>query len=142
MFERNRFSIAAIRSIKDNIINNQNPTYNPTCLIGLDRIKRYEVFFRIFDKKFKAEHRDEMMYVTCDELDLNRAKTKKLIIIEELELLENNKEAQSELHELINMCLKENIQLILCSNKEIKDLDVEELLKSKMMYGLQLYLKA
>ncbi len=43
--------------------------------------------------------------------------------------------------ELLKICFEQKIQVILCSDRDIKSLEINELIKSKMQYGLILYLK-
>lgn len=137
MFERNKFAVTIVREIKDNIINNQNPNYNPVTLIGLNRIKRYEMFYRIFDKQFNSKHRDKIKYGIINN-DIFEIKGKKLIIIEEVEKIINNEELQNK---LLKLLLESDIQIILCLNSTIEELDIDDNLKSKMLAGIQVYLQ-
>lgn len=139
--EKNKFSYATIRTVKENIILSKEPLYNPIALVGLDRGLRYRIFWSIFDKDFNREHRGIYLYSTCDKIDINSIKDKRLVIVENIELLNNNEELQTKIKELVMFCIKENIQVILCSNVDIKNLEIEEILKSKILYGLTLYLE-
>lgn len=139
-YEKNKFSYATIQHVKDNIVNSKDPIYNPIALVGLDKGLRYRMLMSKFDMEFNKEYKGIYTYCSCDNLDLNTVKDKRLIIIENIELLDGNKELQNKLKELLMICFDKKIQLILCLDVDIKELDINEILKSKMLTGLNSYL--
>lgn len=138
--EKNKLSYTAIKIVKENIIKSKEPTSNPIVLVGLDKSIRYRIFLNIFDKKFNNEHKGIYTYSSCSKLDLKEIENKRLIIVEEIDLLNKNETLQNKINELLMICLKNKIQIILCSNTDIKDLEISETLKSKILSGLILYL--
>ncbi len=141
MLEKNRMATIFLRTIKDNVIKGKEPTANPILLIGLDKIDRFRFFFVIYDKEFNSKYKHLLSYTTIEKINLEDIKDKKIIILENIQKIVGHKNLQDKLHELLNLCLKLKIQVILCSNENINDLQMDELLKSKMLYGIQLYLE-
>lgn len=139
--EKNKLSYTTIRIVKDNIINSKKPLYNPIILVGLDKGLRYRIFWSIFNKEFNREHKSTYIYSSCDKLDLSLVQNKKLVIVENIELLSGDKGLQNKIEELLLVCLEQNIQIILCSNVDINNLEIDKLLLSKMLYGLTLHLE-
>ena len=72
---------------------------------------------------------------------MEKVKEKRLVIIENIHELSQNKEIQNKLLELLNLCFRLKIQVILCSDNNINNLKLDELVKSKMLYGLTVELK-
>lgn len=141
MNNKNKVVVATLSIVKDSISKGESSIYNPILLIGLNKNKRYEMFFRIFDKDFKSKYREVMMYKKIDEIDIEKVKTKRLIIIENIELAIENIELEEKLEKLLDLCLLEKRQLILCTDRDIKNEKFAELIKAKMFYGLPLYLE-
>lgn len=48
---------------------------------------------------------------------------------------------QDKLHELLDLCFKLKIQVVLCSDLNIEELSIDEVLKSKMLYGLKVFVE-
>lgn len=140
IFEKNKFAIVTIQTIKENIINDKMPIYNPLFLNGLDKGNRSQFFFRTFTKDFNSAYKDKFQYFSCDEICIDKVKNKKFIIIENFEFLNNNITLQEKMLEIINYCLNEFIQVILCSNDNIENLKINNNLKNKLMHGLEIYL--
>lgn len=136
MLEKNKFVYALLCIIKEDIIKNKEPIYNPLALIGLDKASRYNFFFRIFDKSFNSQYKSFIVYKTIDSIDLANISKNKLIILENIHEIEKNKKMQDKLHKLLNLCLKLKVQVVLCSDKNIEKLNIDEILKSKMLSGL------
>ena len=141
MLEKNKMTIMILQTIKEDVIKEKNYSFNPVLLIGLDEIKRFNVFFVIYDKEFKSKYGNLFSYTTIEKIDLEDIKNKKLIILDNIQKIVDNKNMQDKLYELLDLCLQLKIQVILCSDTNINDLKIEELLKSKMLYGIQLYLE-
>lgn len=136
MLEKNKFVYALLCIIKEDIIKNKEPISNPITLIGLDKSKRYRLFLCFFDKSFNSQYKSLVNYCTIDNIDLEEVSKKKLIILENIHEIEKNKKMQDKLHKLLNLCLKLKVQIVLCSDKNIEKLNIDGILKSKMLSGL------
>ena len=64
-----------------------------------------------------------------------------MVIIENIELLIDNDVLQNKMKELLKKSFEQKIQIIICSNSNVEDLEIDESLKSKMLCGLVLHLK-
>lgn len=140
MLEKNKYGYSVLKIAKENIIENKEPLYNPITLIGLDKGRRYRFFYTVFDKDFNSKYKSLISYKTTDKIDLETIYKKKSIIIENVHKIVENKDVQDKLHKLLNLCFKEKIQVILCSDENIEKLEINETLKSKMLYGLTVWL--
>lgn len=138
MLEKKRFTLTTLLRVSENVTKGEPPIDNPILLIGLDRSKRYEFFFRAFNKEFNSQNKGKVIYISCDKIDVERELSKKMIILENIELLVGNKELQDKMHELLNKSYKQDIQVILCASSDIKKLDIDEIVKSKMLCGLSI----
>ena len=137
MEKENKFSLVCLQSIKENIGKGKKPLYNPVCISGLSKKERFKIFCKLFNKL------DKCRYISCrdikkdEKFDFN----KDLVIIEDIQVLVDNEQLQKEICNIINECLEHNIQIILCSNENIEELILEEHLKSRLTWGISLYLK-
>lgn len=141
VFAKNKLVVNTLRSVKENVISNTTPTNNPISLNGLDKPNRYQFFFRIFPKEFNSVYKGQYRYLSCDEIDMAKVRDKKFVIIENVELLNGNIELQERLLKVMDYCLNKQIQVILCSNKGVNNLDVIESLKSILISSLILYIE-
>lgn len=141
MLEKNKMITMILQTIKDNVIKDKTYSFNPVLLIGLDKIKRFRFYFAIYDEEFKLKYSNLFSYTTIEKINLEDIKNQKLIILENIQKIVDHKNMQDKLYELLNLCLQLKIQVILCSDQNINDLKIDELLKSKMLYGIQLYLE-
>ncbi len=141
MFAKNKLVVNTLRSVKENVISNTPPTNNPISLNGLDKPNRYQFFFRIFSKEFNSVYKGQYRYLSCDEIDMAKVRDKKFVIIENVDLLNGNIELQERLLKVMDYCLNKQIQVILCSNKGVNNLDVIESLKSILISSLILYIE-
>lgn len=141
IIEKNKFALVCLQNVKENISKNRKLAYNPVYLSGLSKEERYRIFFMFFNKEFN--HLYKSIYISCKEIKVDESFdfNKDLIIIEDIELLANNGLLQEKIYSIINNCLKNNIQVILCSNVNVDELIVEERLKCKMKEGILLYLE-
>ena len=141
--EKNKLIYTTIRIVKENVINSKEPLYNPIVLVGLDRGLRYRIFWYIFNKEFNRKYKGIYTYSSCDKIDLDTVQNKKLVIVESIELLSGSEVLQNKIRELLMICSKQKIQIILCSDVDISDLEIDEILKSKMLpeLGLTLHLE-
>ncbi len=139
--EKNKVAYTTLKIVKENILGNKEPTYNPITLIGLDKGKSYRFFFPIFDKDFNSQYKSFINYCTIDKLDIEIVCRKKLIILENIHEIVGNKNMQEKLHDLLDICFKSKIQVILCSDENVEKLDINEVLKSKMLYGLKVFVE-
>lgn len=128
----NKFAFAILNNVKENIEKNKPPRYNPIFLTGLNENKRDSIFNDIFDSYTP---------LPCDEISMDSIKNSNLIIIENIERLVNDKSLQDETRKLIDYCLNQEVQIILCSNIDLEDLKVDERLKNRMSNGLKGYWK-
>ncbi len=140
MLEKNKIAYTLLGIVKESIIKSKEPIYNPIALIGLNKGKRHRFFFRIFDKDFNTQYKSLVNYGSIAKIDLEMVSKKKLIILENIHEIVGNKNMQNKLHELLELCFKFKVQVILCSDANIEELDVDEVLKSKMLYGLKVWL--
>lgn len=136
MLEKNKFVCALIQTTKENVIRNKEPINNPITLIGLNKAKRYRLFLYFFDKDFNSQYKSFISYGTIDKMDLESVYKKKIIIIENVHDIVGNKDQQDKLQELIDLCFQLKIQVILCSDESVDELEIDEVAKSKMLYGL------
>lgn len=141
IIQNNKFAYTAIMSIKQNIVKSIEPLYNPITIIGLNKTLRYRILWSIFDKKFNKNYKQTYIYSSCDKLELDKVKNKRLVIIEHLELLIGDEVLQNKIKKLLNLCFEQSIQIIICSNNNIENLEISELLKNKILCGLVLHLK-
>lgn len=135
MLENNKFVCTLIQMVKENVIKNKEPIHNPITLIGLNKEKRYRFFWCFFDKDFNSQYKSFISYGTIDKMDLESVYKKKIIIIENVHSIVGNKEQQNKLQELLDRCFKLKIQVILCSDESVDELEIDEVVKSKMLYG-------
>lgn len=141
IIQNNKFAYTAIMSIKQNIVKSIEPLYNPITIIGLNKTLRYRILWPIFDKEFNKNYKQTYIYSSCDKLELDKVKNKRLVIIEHLELLIGDEVLQNKIKKLLNLCFEQSIQIIICSNNNIENLEISELLKNKILCGLVLHLK-
>ena len=141
MENEKKFCLACLETVKENIIKGRKPIYNPICMLGLSEEKRYELICSVFDKEFKKLH--TIKYISCEEIKIEEEFdcNKELIMIENIELSVGNSKLQEKIANIINDCLENNTQMILCSNENIEDLILEEHIKCRLKWGLSLYLK-
>lgn len=139
--EENKFALTCLQVIKENISKGSKPLYNPVCISGLSKQKRFEIFWRLFNKEFNRLYKSR--YISCEDIKIDEEFDfkKDLVIIENIELLFGNSQLQDKIRNIINECLENNIQIILCSNENIEDLILEEHLKCRLTWGISLYLK-
>lgn len=137
----NKFAYTAIMLIKQNIIKSIEPLYNPVTIIGLNKTLRHRIFWSIFDKEFNENYKQIYIYGSLDKLELDKIKNKRLVIIEEVELLVDNEVLQNKMKELLKVCFEQKIQIVLCLNSNINDLKIDKLFKNKMLCGLLLHLE-
>lgn len=140
MLKLKKFVFCILNSIKENIENNKSPIYNPVLLEGLDKEKRFRYFWSTFNKDFNQVYKDTYRYGAIEELNIDSIVNKKLIIIENVQGIEEDINLEKRLIEIVNYCLKEDIQLIICSDIDINDLGVSEYIKCKLMSGLSIQL--
>lgn len=140
---KNKYAVACLKVTKENIIKNRKPVYNPIYLMGLSRKERYGIFWRLFNHDFNHMYKDRYRYISCENMNIDEEYelNKDLIIIEDIDLLVNNDLLQEKVCNMINNCLQNNIQIILCSNKDIDDLELNENLKCRSKWGLAVYLQ-
>ena len=137
----NKFAYTAIMLIKQNIIKSIEPLYNPVTIIGFNKTLRHRIFWSIFDKEFNENYKQIYIYGSLDKLELDKIKNKRLVIIEEVELLVDNEVLQDKMKKLLKVCFEQKIQIVLCLNSNINDLKINKLFKNKMLCGLLLYLE-
>lgn len=136
--EKNKFALAALKSVEDNIMKNNKPIYNPVTITGLKKLEIFKFFYTHFNKNFNRLHKSK--YINYNDLD-KISYEEDLIIIEEIDNINNNQKIQENLINMINKSLENNIQMILCLNKDKEDLILDEKLKCRLEWGLKLYLK-
>lgn len=139
--EKNRFALTAIKIIKENIIKNRRPNYNPAYISGLTKQERFRIFWMFFNKEFNRLHKSR--YFSCEDIKIDEEFDfkKDLVIIENIEYIVDNTELQEKIKNMINECLENNVQIILCSDANVDDLKLDEHLKCRMKWGLMLYLE-
>lgn len=137
-YEKNKYGYAVLESVRNNLIKFSDSIYNPVIMTGIDKGLRYRVFLSFFDKEFNRKYKGTYIYGDCDKIDFDDIDDKKLVIVERIDLLNNNLKLQDKINKLLNKCLIENIQLILCSDVGIDDLDIGDNLKRNMLCGLVL----
>ena len=136
MNEKNR-CLLLLQVIKDNIAKGNKPIYNPFCMFGLTKKERFSIFFRYFNKSFNSKYK--IKYISCEKINENDILNgeKKLVIIENIDYLENDENMQRDIYyALINDFLKDRTQFILCSDKYVENLNLEEKLKNILKSGL------
>lgn len=140
MRKLHKFAFAGLQSIKKNIMNNKPPVYNPVSLIGGNKEERFKMIFALFNKDFNSKHKGR--YIDCaKEESFEIDNQMELIFLENVQVLARNETMQRKVRDVVETCLNNHIQLVICSDKEIDTLEIDELLKSKMKYGLTLYLE-
>lgn len=137
MEEKNKFSLVCLQAIKDNISKDKKRLYNPVCISGLSKEERFKIFCKLFNKL------DKSRYISCEDIkkDEEFDFSRDLVIIENIQFLVGNKQLQKKVCNIINECLEHNIQIILCSNENVEELILEDYLKSRLTWGISLYLK-
>ena len=141
MENEKNFILVCLRTIKENIMIGRKPNYNPVSISGASKQERFELLWRVFNKVFNKLHTSR--YVSCKDINIDEEFNfnKDLVIIENIELLVGNSQLQDKICNIINECLENNIQIILCSNENIEDLVIEEHIKCRLRWGISLYLK-
>lgn len=141
MESENKFALACLRTINENIMAGRKPIYNPVCMLGLSKEKRFELIDSVFHEDFNKLYTSR--YVSCCEIKTEKDFdfNKDLVIIENIELLVGNSLLQDKVCNIINECLENDVQIILCSNENIDDLELEKSVKCRLKWGLSLHLK-
>ncbi len=65
---------------------------------------------------------------------------KKLIIVENVQMIVKNKNYQDKLNKLLDWYFKLKIQVVLGSDLNIQELEIDEVVKSKILYGLEVFI--
>lgn len=134
--EKNKFAMTCLNITSENIKKNRKPIYNPIFLSGLTYEDRYNIFTDMFNLN------DNIQMIDCRKIDLeSNINTKILMIIENIEAITNNLLLQTKIFNMINEGLDKDIQIIICSNLDENELKLEERLKSRLSWGIRLYLE-
>ncbi len=141
IISNNKFAYTTIMLIRQNVIKSIEPLHNPVTMIGFNKALRYRIFWSIFDKEFNKNYKQTYIYSSCDKLEIDKIKNRKVVIIDNIELLIDNDVLQNKMKELLKKSFEQKIQIIICSNSNVEDLEIDESLKRKMLCGLVLHLK-
>lgn len=134
--EKNKFTMICLNITNENIKKNRKPIYNPIFLSGLTYEDRYNIFTDMFNLN------DNIQMIDCRKIDLeSNINTKILMIIENIEAITNNLLLQTKIFNMINEGLDKDIQIIICSNLDENELKLEDRLKSRLSWGIRLYLE-
>lgn len=141
MKKENKFILVCLQAIKENINNGKEPIYNPVCISGLSKGDRTKIFQKLFDKGFNDFHK--IKCISCNDIKINEEFdfNYNLIIIENIQFLVDNHPFQRKICDIVDKCLKNNIQIILCSDINTENLKLNEKLKCRLTWGISLYLK-
>lgn len=140
----NRFLLILLKVVKENIIKNKKPIYNPIYIYGTTKKDRFEMFWRTFNKDFNKSYKEQYRYISCKNtsVDDKLEKDKKMIILEEIDYLADNNVLQKKVYDWLTDCIFEtNTQIIICSNEYLDDIDFDEHLKARIKSGLSIELK-
>ena len=55
-------------------------------------------------------------------------------------MIVKNKNYQDKLNKLLDLCFKLKIQVVLGSDLNIQELEIDEVVKSKILYGLEVFI--
>ncbi len=140
MVVKNKLVYCVLQIVKENVLKNKEPLYNPIVLIGLVKVKRYRFFFTVFNKDFNSKYKFLVYYGTIEAIDLEMVSKKKLIIVENVQMIVKNKKYQDKLNKLLELCFKLKIQVVLGSDWNIQELEIDEVVKCKILYGLVVFI--
>lgn len=133
--EKNKFALTCLKVVSETIKKKKAPIYNPIFISGLIDIDRYNIFKSLFDLS-------DIEIIDCkkdnSKLDVDN---QKVLIIENIDVITNDFAYQKRIVNIINESLDKNIQLIICSNLNLQALKLEEKLKSRLSWGISLYLE-
>lgn len=135
----NRFALTLLQIVKETIIKNKKPLYNPIYIYGATKNDRFEMFWRTFNKDFNKLYKEHYKYISCKNMSIDDklAKDKKMIILEEIDCLADNDLLQKKVYNWITDCIFEtNAQIIICSNEYVDDLDLDEHFKARIKSGI------
>lgn len=141
IMEKNKFAIATLQAVKENVMKHKKPIYNPVYITGLTREERFRIFFTFFNKDFNSVCKGKK--ISCkelkkkEEIEINRD----LIIMEDVDVISNKSILQEKLYNILNNCIKNNVQVILCTNEHVDNLAFYSQLKSVILSGITLYLE-
>ena len=121
MVVKNKLVYCVLQIVKENVLKNKEPLYNPIILTGLVKVKRYRFFFTVFNKDFISKYKSFVHYDVIDAIDLEMVSNKKLIIVENVQMIVK-------------------IQVVLGSDLNIQELEIDEVVKSKILYGLEVFI--
>ena len=140
-FEMNHTNKFAFHACKETI-KNLGKLYNPLILYG-SNTKDLKHLLNACYNYIISDTDKKLLYVTGKELidNLNNSKIDKytninILIIEDIQELENNSNAQKEFLHIFNNLYNEDKQIIMSSNKELDELNIEERLKTRTKWGL------
>lgn len=140
MVVKNKLVYCVLQIVKENVLKNKEPLYKPIVLIGLVKVKRYRFFFTVFNKDFNSKYKFLVYYGTIEAIDLEMVSKKKLIIVENVQMIVKNKNYQDKLNKLLDWYFKLKIQVVLGSDLNIQELEIDEVVKSKILYGLEVFI--
>ncbi len=106
MVEKNKMVYCVLQIVKDDVMKNKEPLYNPIILTGLVKVKRYRFFFTVFNKDFISKYKFLVYYGTIEAIDLEMVSKKKLIIVENVQMIVKNKNYQDKLNKLLDWYFK------------------------------------
>ena len=106
MLEKNKMVYCVLQIVKDNVMKNKKPLYNPIILTDLVKVKRYRFFFTVFNKDFNSKYKSFVHYDVIDAIDLEMVSKKKLIIVENVQMIVKNKNYQDKLNKLLDLCFR------------------------------------
>lgn len=137
---KNKFTLVTLKVVKENIMKNKKTIYNPIFISGLSYKDRYDLYFRFFNKDFNENYKGQL--INCEKLENElELKTNSLIIIENIHFLSNDLSNQEKILDLINECLKKEIQIIIGSNFDNNELNLESKLQNRLNWGILLSLE-
>ena len=140
MVVKNKLVYCVLQIVKENVLKNKEPLYNPIILTGLVKVKRYRFFFTVFNKDFISKYKSFVHYDVIDAIDLEMVSNKKLIIVENVQMIVKNKNYQDKLNKLLDWYFKQKIQVVLGSDLHIQELEIDEVVKSKILYWLEVFI--
>ncbi len=94
MVVKNKLVYCVLQIVKENVLKNKEPLYNPIILTDLVKVKRYRFFFTVFNKDFNSKYKSFVHYDVIDAIDaidLEMVSKKKLIIVENVQMIVKNK---------------------------------------------------
>lgn len=126
----NRFAKVAVGAVIEKL----GKLYNPLYLYG-DNLAERERFLSAICNEIAKNEKLALECIKAENMQ-DGNKDADVLLIYDLDKIEENAEKQKEILDTLNIRLKEQQQIIFFAQKQPKDLQIDERLKSRLTWGL------